>query len=312
MLSPVWVHEIEGKPFLFATTSGGHDLWMIVYRFSPETDGEIAIPSGTFSRSKASVWPGNVQPPSGQWIWRDTSGNGNPESSEFVQPKGAEMDDNNWATYVDSQGSVWSGGERNRLLSRYRCKGLDARGNPIYAYDAVDRYTVPAELTEVARVAYIPERDVMFVTGYTAERPQKQGFWGMGGSTLFRVNGATGAKSEVAYKIDLPLQTTHNTGAPAIKAIDVVKLPDNNGSGIVLLVFAADLFGGKVHVYNLDTGALLGTMDASSLGQLPWIDQANGIRAVYRGEGEVLVFAEDDLNQKIVMYQWKVPGITAP
>ena len=313
MLAPVWVRDIQGKPFLFTTTSGGHDLWMIVYRFSPKTDGEIAIPSGAFSRSKASVWAADVQPPSGQWIWRDASGNGSPESSEFARPAGAAIDADNWATFVDSQGAVWSGGEKTRQLSRYRCKGLDDKGNPMYGYDAVDRFDAPAALTSVALMAYLPENDAMFVTGYTADRPQKSGWWGMGGSTLFRVDNCIKGNAKTAFKIDLPLAIEGaNSGAPVIKSIDALRLPANNGSGIDVLLFTAELYGGKIHVYNGDNGALLGSMSAASLGQMAWIDQCNGIRAVYRGQGQVLVFAEDDLNQKVLMYQWTVPGINIP
>ena len=68
-----FVRRIQGKPFLFLTNM--FNSFLQIYRFQPNTDGKIAIPSGMFvgtnDQGKQSVdgnWP-PYQPAKGEWIW---------------------------------------------------------------------------------------------------------------------------------------------------------------------------------------------------------------------------------------------------
>ena len=65
----VWLRRLAGRPFLFVSDMTGEFLH--VYRFSPQTDGETAIPCALLSKRHISSKDGYPphQPEKGQWLW---------------------------------------------------------------------------------------------------------------------------------------------------------------------------------------------------------------------------------------------------
>ena len=101
----------------------------IVYRFAPQTDGEVAIPSGLFSKGhlkEKDGWP--AISPKGAWLWRDRNGNGAFDEGEYdtLSIGGASQ---GW--WVDRQGGVWLATETEGL-NYFQNPVLDPKGNPLW------------------------------------------------------------------------------------------------------------------------------------------------------------------------------------
>jgi hypothetical protein len=77
-------------------------------------------------------------------------------------------------------------------------------------------------------------------------------------------------------------------------------------------VFVVYVVGGRIEVYDAQTGASVGHLKPGPEvgGDLPgeavgWVDIPEGIQAIRRSNGEYLVLVEEDWKSKVVMYQWK-------
>lgn len=295
----VFFRRIQGKPFLFVTDmySGGLRL----FRFKPDSDGECAIPSGYFAKEHVKPastvskqpWPVN-QPDKGEWIWRDTNGNGALDSDEYdSKPTNAP---GLWGWCVDSQGNVWQATEHDGIR-KFPMQGLDKFGNPIYTYAAMQTVPTPALFTELCRLEYVSETDTMFLSGYTTDHPHTGGEWGIVGTEIARYeNWGQGNRTPTA-RVVLPYDGLKDA-KKFIKAFAV----------------AGDyLFAGEgrepcaIYVYNAKTGAPVGKLqpDAAVGSNSGWLDFPYAVRAYRRTNGEYLVFVEEDLDAKVILYRWK-------
>lgn len=295
----VFFRRIQGKPFLFVTDmySGG----LRVFRFKPDSDGECAIPSGYFAKEHVKPdpavgkqpWP-TTQPEKGEWIWRDGNGNGVLDADEFDgKPSNAP---GLWGWCVDSRGNVWQATEHDGIR-QFPMQGLDKFGNPIYSYATMQITTTPALFTELCRAEYIPETDTMFLSGYTKDHPHTGGEWGIVGTEIVRYENWSQGPSMPVARVVLPYDGLKDA-KKFIKSFAV----------------AGDyLFAGEgreptaIYVYNAKTGASVGKLqpDAKVGSHSGWLDFPYAIRAFCRSNGEYLIFAEEDLDAKVILYRWK-------
>jgi len=82
-----------------------------------------------------------------------------------------------WARNVDSEGDIWL--SDGRKIFRYRFKGFDGKGNPVYDLKNPDTWQAPKPFTEIMRLKYIPETDTLYIGGYTKEvQPPSWGLMG--------------------------------------------------------------------------------------------------------------------------------------
>jgi len=124
LTSPQIVY-LDGKRFLFV---GGMfaSNFINIFRF----DGDVAVPSGLILQWENNLyntdqkWPPNK--PAGTSIWRDTNGDGEYQSGEFL-PNAARIRPGPF--WVDTKGNLWMA----YGFFRYDFQGLDALGNPVYA-----------------------------------------------------------------------------------------------------------------------------------------------------------------------------------
>ena len=164
-----WVRRIQGRRFLFVNEMNAGPLQ--VYRFDPDHEGEIAVPSGLFAPRRLETktkdgWPFS-QPKSGEWIWRDADGDGRFDPDEYQTNGGKNAPDaQGW--WVDDAGNVWRAAETEGIRM-FPIRGLDRQGNPIWDYDAMRIFPKPPELDRVKRLRYDAGRDVMYLGGVTAE-----------------------------------------------------------------------------------------------------------------------------------------------
>lgn len=274
-----FVRRIQEKRFLYLTDMYADNL--AVFRF----DGKIAVPCALFAKKHMS-WPTN-QPASGRWMWRDRNGDGSIQSNEYENLGGE--DGLIWGWEVDSNGDVWQASESG-YIRHYRNQGLDAGGTPIYSSAASEEIPMPAPFNKLERIKYFPATDVMYLGGYTVDRPGN--VWGIVGTEIVRYDNWSTTK-DVRWRVALP----YNPVEPEL----IIKAMDVAGDR----VFAVDSRKAEVYVYDTATGDSVtkltpGPEVASESG---WVDIPYGLRAYRRANGEYLVFVEEDAKAKVIVYR---------
>ncbi|WP_404989401.1 hypothetical protein [Caballeronia sp. LZ003] len=285
--------KLDGRTFLYLT-----DMYadrMKIYRFDAKHDGELAIPSGFIAGRPRPVQNVPNRPEGGEWIWRDSNGNGRFDESEFKRNPGTARMTGGWGWWVDIKGDIWRTSDVKGIY-RLRYGGLDKQGNPVYDYENIETYPVPAPFTELRRAIYDAASDTLYVTGYTADAPYDKRYWKEVGKRLVRYDHWSDGPHQ-RYAIDLPWDTQ--------------KKPLSTVIGVTVegqYVFAVEPVG-DVHVFDKDSGKEVGVIKpGAEVGHASgWVDVPNGVSAYKRGDGEYLVFVEEDARGKVMMYLWK-PG----
>ncbi|PLZ04483.1 hypothetical protein CY652_00900 [Burkholderia sp. WAC0059] len=283
--------ELQGHTFLYLTDMYADHLK--IYRFDPQHDGETAIPSGFIAGRDEPVAHVPNAPPGGDWIWRDGNGNGRLDADEFTMNPGPEKLAGGWGWWVDTRGDIWRA--HNDEIVRFHFGGIDAKGNPIYDYSAIETYPAPAPFIEVHRAIYEPDTDTLYVTGYTADAPHDPGFTKEAGRVLVRYDHWSGGKPQQRYLVRLPWDP--HGRPPATPAGLTVE-------GQYLFVVEPT---GTVVVYDKNSGKEIGTFGPGpEVGRTSgWVDVPFGISAHRMADGEYLVFVEEDARGKVLMYRWK-------
>lgn len=285
--------RIKDKPFLYLTDMYG--IFMEVYRYNPSTDGKIAIPSAMFvsTAENGKMIKGSWPPfqPDGEWIWRDSNGNGAFDQSEYLSSKDYPYVGGWW---VDSKGDVWKTLRTSDGIRHYPLQGLDAKGNPIYTYSSMRKEKTPSIFTDVRRIEYFPNTDTMYLSGFTKEHPAIGDDWGVAGSEIVRFDNWSKGNRTPRWRTVIPYDTT---GKRELSTAAMSVAGD--------YLFAVTFKKAEVHVYKAATGKLVqkfrpGPEVASQSG---WIDIPYGIRAFRRSNGEYVVFVEEDEKAKVIMYQ---------
>ncbi|MFN6446043.1 MAG: hypothetical protein RMX59_011800 [Nostoc sp. DedSLP05] len=292
-----FVRRIQGKPFLFLTDM--YSSFLQIYRFNPATDGKIAIPAGMFvgtngadKKSLSGNWP-PYQPEKGEWIWRDSNGNGKFERNEYDTSRDYPYLGGWW---VDSKGDVWKAlrTQDGKGIRHYPLQGIDAKGNPIYTYSSMEKQTTPEIFNDLRRIEYFPETDTMYLSGFTVDRPAFGDDTGVAGSEIARFDNWSKGNRTPRWRAIIPYDTT----AKREVSTAAISVAGN-------YVFAVTVKTAEVYVYNATTGVQVqklkpGPEVGSESG---WIDIPYGIRAFRRSNGEYLVFVEENWKGKVIMYR---------
>ncbi|MEW6345029.1 MAG: hypothetical protein AB1704_30650 [Pseudomonadota bacterium] len=286
------VRRINGQPYLYALDQDSH--YLSVYRFD-NAHGEVAIPSGLLAENPIpGSWPAG-QPTYGEWMWRDSNGDGVVQASEITSNPSTGSTVGNGFWWVDSASNVWLAtpvsGIREMPL-----QGLDSFGNPIYQYTGAKTFAMPRQFTRLGRIVYIKQTDTMYVTGFTAANPWNATLWKEAGPLLARYDNWSSGNPQLVYTIALPWNTQSN---PQVTTVGVAVAGN--------YIFVAELFTQKIDVYDTRSGQAVGYMTpGASVGNTSgWVDVYLGISAVERANGEYDVLVEDDARAKILLYRWK-------
>lgn len=302
------VRRIGGQKFVYATNM--YADWLAVYRFSPGTVGEIAIPCGLWTRKNLGAWPAN-QPATGEWIWSDADGDATPDAAEYAST-GANAPGDTWGWAVDAGGDVWQCSKTGGIR-RFRMTGL-VNGSPRYdhAVGNLDTFAMPAPFNQLRRVEYDAATDTLYLAGYTAAYPNDgfddpgvQEIWGKcAGRVLARYSGWLAGNRTADWVVDdlvfRPSKIEHKDVFIAGMAIagDYVFLQWSK--------FDAVLNDHRTDVYRASDGAFVKTLRPGPTASLDdaQIDLPYGLRAARRANGEYVIMVEDDWFGKILVYRW--------
>ncbi len=295
-----WVRRIEGKRFLFVNDMNGQQLQ--VYRFAPDTDGEIAIPSALFAGrhlKESDGWPPH-QPAQGAWNWHDTNGNGTFDADEFEGETTDAPAYQGW--WVDSAGTIWVATE-TRGVRCFPVQGLDANGNPRWPAANLKVFRHPVEFKHVKRLRYDPVTDTMFLGGTTDEHRNQH--WKPMGPVIARYDGWLHGRRALRWKIVTPYaagSSGHTSCEPMgfDVAGDYLFVPYTGASK------ADGVKTGRVEIFSTSDGASVGHLEPNeAVGEIGLQDIRECLRAHRRANGEYLVFLEDDYKAKVLMFRWK-------
>lgn len=297
-----WVRRIQDRRFLFVNDMNAERLQ--VYRFAPETEGEIAVPTALFSGRTIQTqhgWPPH-QPAQGAWSWHDANGNGAFEAGEYEGESADAPRYQGW--WVDRAGAIWVATE-TRGLRCFPAPDLDARGLPRWPAARLLVFDHPAEFSEVKRLRYEPDTDTLYLGGTTTEHRNQH--WKPMGPVLARYDGWLKGNRTPRWKRVAPYVTgSQGHGSCEPMGFDVA------GDYLFVPYTGASrphgVKTGHVEVFRTLDGAPVGHFEPSEeVGEIGLQDIRECLRAHRRADGEYLVFLEDDYKAKIVMFRWKPP-----
>jgi len=310
-----FVRVLAGRRFVFNTSMWGRRLE--VYRFNAATDGEIAIPCGFIRGGGGGL---TSAPSSGEYIWRDLDGDGNPEPGEFSQKSGGGNAGGNsnallgW--WIDDAGGMWQGVHSTAHQVRYfPFGGLDAHGSPIWSYATMRTFEAPAPFggngIRVFRVQYLVETDTLYLTGYTSSEPAPSGFdVKLIGRVLARYDGFLAGNRSAAWVTKL----WDSTGSGNKSPVSMRVAGDFMFIGYDGLPYQPD--SGFLRVFRCSDGGYAGRIWAGSNAS-GRMDITYGVSATKRANGEYLVLVEDDWFARQMLYRWTpatqqpvAPGLT--
>ncbi|WP_265594219.1 hypothetical protein [Haloferula sp. BvORR071] len=296
-----WLRRIGGQRVLFVNDMNGEHLQ--VYRFAPESDGEIAIPSGLFAKKHVKVkteWPPH-QPEKGEWIWRDADGNGAFDEGEFTANGGDDAPSaQGW--WVDAAGNVWLATEKDGIRL-FPSQGLDPKENPRWDFATIQSFPHPAEFQEVKRLRYDPATDTMYLGGSTAE--DKNQHWKPMGPVLARYDHWLKGERKCAWTVTLPYvkgSSGHESCEPMgfDVAGDFIFVPYTGASK------SAGVCTGRVEIFRTRDGSAVGHVEPGpEIGEVGLQDLRETVSARLGKDGEYRVMIEDDYKSKVVLYRIK-------
>ncbi len=289
--TPIAVRHVQGETLLFSTNMTTD--YLSIHRF----DGDTAVPAALFledrrNRIHSSDYslPRDVLPDAGSgWLWRDENGDGAFQQAEFeeIPPLG-------WGVAVDANAGVWHTTETGPIR-HYPLDDLED-GVPVYDRTRARAFDIPAPFTKLRRVHYDVEADTLYVSGYTADRPDDVGFdWKAMGKVLARYDDWMSSDRTETWRINL--QVGEKTGRHAKETPQSFDIAGG-------LVFVVRSNTGAVKLFDAGTGEQVGTLrpDPELLSGL--IDVTHAVRAIRRDNGEYVVAVEEDWHGKIILYRF--------
>lgn len=288
-----WMRSVQGAKLMYLTSMSG--LPICIYRFQPEKYGEIGVPCGFVD---------------GTEIWTDLNGDGHRQDNE-VEPINIG---NGMGAWVDSQGTIWHcdrGGFERLVMQK-----INTFGVPVYRAAVVESFPLPEPFTELRRIRFYPERDNMLIlNGFTKECRNISHHGKRAGKVFRRFDNWAPDRWRLTWEFVPPFEdrTTGNFGDGNIQALaiagDYLFLAPNGCSD------AMGINRGHIDVYDLDSTERIGWMEPDA-----WIQSGNpngqehnvgildindGMNVIRRSNGEYLIFWEDDMNSKNLMYRWR-------
>ena len=274
--------RVSGRLFIAESDQGGYPLNL--YRFNSAVDGEVAIPSVSFSGGNPDR------------ISRDANGNGQFDAGETANGAPGYYQYH----YITPNGGICRIGNAAgpATITYYPCQGLDSAGNPIYTAATSKTWNKPPEFSCIRKVVYDTTNNIMYVGGQAVGTVEDAVV------RLCRYNNWTGARTK-AWDVTIPYEDqsyTPDTGYGAGRAYSV-----RQTGQFVFIQYGY----GYIRVHDKDTGVYLGTIKPSLHGFNGGggqVDITHGMTAYKRTNGEYVILTEDAGHNHIVMTRWCPSG----
>ncbi len=214
-----------------------------------------------------------------------------------------------WANFADTNCDLWQSSP-DGTVSQYPASGVDDAGNLVYG-TAVN-YPQINDFSEVTRLQYDRQNDVLYLSGFTDARP-RQGGWGDVG-TEFKAYSNWKSSPTVSVSIDLPYTFLKNAdGSDDTGNSTYLKDWDIAGNylfGAFTSINDQNSQRGSPAIWSLSDGSRvtnLTTSDPVPENSTGWVD-VRGIATGLRANGEYVLFIEDDWRNKTLIYRWCPSG----
>jgi hypothetical protein len=324
---------LSGQKFMFSV--GQYASPAMIHRFV----GEIAVPSVRYNRQRVTM---TGQPTANRKLfWRDSSGNGQSDSSDawsLVDGDDGEF----FGTWIDDAGNIWdaywNGSQSRWKVRRFNYGGLDAVGNPIYSWSNVTEWNLPSPLNEPCHIHYDSATDTMYLSGFSAAYPKvnDQGTsdpvpWGTGGSVIYRYDNWTTTRTiHAGYPIVSNWFVKTFVNGSGTREVDFegttvlvgFSVAGNAGSTTSNDGYVFAHLGpkgretarhGEVNVWRASDAGYEGFMQPINMSpanaQVGWVDTRLGIQAQRRSNGDYIVVMEEDYLQKFLLWKWTPANI---
>lgn len=309
--STAQVRYIQNRKFLMVANQPG--VAMELYRFDDSRTGpgkEIAIPSVAFDcGSFQGAMDFDIQPVDGEFIWRDSNGDGQMSLDEIIEPPNNTHRDGN-DFWLDTNGDIWQVNYNSQIegsihLRRYLFQGFDSFGNPIYDYNHMIIYSAPADFPDfpggLQAVMFDPDKTsggTLYVAGN-----------GIGGVTNFqqivRYDHWDKGERKGKWTINVPWnQDPNNTW-------DSNSFTENDD-----FLFVDFNTPHLVQVYSSATGNFVGELDpGNDVGGPAAVgndDEWRSLASSKLPNGKYIIFKEEDYQNKNLVYQWTPPETLPP
>ena len=278
-----FAREIEGKIFTFVSDMYGSML--SGYRYDEATHGYTGIPFMDVIRSG-----GNIN------FWVDINGDGKKQDGEIT--KTSDTGDSN-SHYIDQAGNIWRGCQYSGF-DFWEFNGLNASGWP--TWKTKRHFSLPKGITNIRRIYYVPERDELFLTGFSSEKPGGGGgLWGCLGSVILKYNNAmemvkgTAAPSE--WNADLTLYIPYFDDASDARNAKALAVVDN----LICIITGRN---GYVLFYDSETGDYKGMIRPGAEVNMSsgWADFNYCINARKNKDNTYSLLVEENAFAKSIFY----------
>ena len=309
-----WIKYINGQKFLFATDM--YSGLLAGYRFSPVTDGEIAIPCllmnvGGFNSN--STYPRQFDSPK-DYIWMDINGDGSIQPDEFTTKEGLD-NAYSMSVWVDTDGNIWKGirGQGVRFIP---LKEVNSKGVPVYDFadsKLLDIANADLGVDGVKRLVYDREADELYISGFSSQKPDKKldgsgvdSWWSMGSTVCMYKNvlGTLKSNPSVNFKNVIP---SWRIFIPFVSSGEVGS--ENSAKSFTVegdYLFIALAKYGNINVYKRNNGEYVGQIQpGAEVGkESGWTDIDYAVN-VTKTASEYLIFNEENAFAKVIMYRVK-------
>jgi len=222
------------------------------------------------------------------------------EGTEFLDPIHTyKLQLEGWGVSVDERGDIWECNENT--VARVPFEGFKTSGAP--RFGSRQEFEAPAPWDSLQRVYYNSKTDTLFLAGYTPDK--KEETWGIIGKEMARYDGWLKGNRKPTWTKAVPHDFKPEQGPRVImKSMSI--------AGDYLFMVGVDTRA-QVRVFDMKDGRFVGMLDpgeeVGGVDATGWIDMVDAIHAVQRTNGEYLVFVEEDMHNKILLYRW-IPGQT--
>ena len=313
-IHPIAVRNVDGVKLMFATDMYGYSLY--VYRFNPETDGEVAIPCmAIYDDTKARQ----------VILMQDTTGDGCCDTNTVLHSDETKYVHVWLGWNVDKYGNIFNALNYDRTIVEYTYGGINENGVPVWEHNPEKKYSTPElfngksvdgfnsnQYSDLRMCHYDAENDVMYLTAAFDNYNYNDGNGSVPmysqskspGDTLARVENWSKGNRETDYIInfDYSKKLYQNKYLNVVSGFAVCE-------DYIFVCESAFTEMGAIHIYEAQTGNWVQDIPYNGyFGENGLLDIVMPLSAAKIASDKYMILLEDDLCSKILTIYWQPPA----